>query len=346
MWGENDATEQNDGWNTDRDGNSGWGVSNDAKDAVDGWSTGNNDTWDQTDTKDAAVDGWSTDNNNNWEHNDTGGFEGWDANNTAWKQPQDSTNDTPFNANAGNTRAAPAAPVVEDKPNPPPPSARHRSKSLLKHRQLSSPPAPTPHWHFPPPPQTPPRRRASNGDSPQQKPTAPSPRLYKTPSAVAAEKGVQHQAPAGAGTPYGHAVNRPEYLDRLDRPYAVFRFKYRSPSVLRGLFGSACLSQGVGREGLQALSRDELLGSMAALQMQMQMQLERKRGAGESRCAESVAVELTEKWVEEHSRQPAGARVEVEGGNGKAGGGKSRAEEAERVAAGDDGAGEFKNVRW
>ena len=31
-------------------------------------------------------------------------------------------------------------------------------------------------------------------------------------------------------------IGRPEYLDGLDKPYAVFRFKYRSIGVLKGLF--------------------------------------------------------------------------------------------------------------
>ncbi|KAF2627888.1 hypothetical protein BU25DRAFT_491039 [Macroventuria anomochaeta] len=384
-WGDSDAAEQNDGsWNNDEKGDSGWGISNDTKDAAaDGWNTNNNnnnnDNWGQTDTKIAAVDGWNTDNKNDNskdEQNDTDGFEGWDANNawgaaqdtdTAWDQPQDTTKDVPFSADAGNSWAAPAAPVADDKATEKAKSSsiskRHTSKSLSKYRQLSSPSlAPKAHWQFPPPSSKRTLRPATSDQASEKSgrtrllPSVPSEPLYKIPKSAADEKGIQHQVLAGPGTEYGHAVSRPEYLDGLDKPYAVFRFKYRSRSMLRGMFGSDCLSKSgtapkvVGKEDLKALPQEELIKKMMALQSKLEEKEGGKDGGGDevSQCTESVAKDLTEKWVKDHSRNPSEqGKAKAKSEKSKAKSAESKAKSAEKVAGWDDGAEDWqKNVNW
>ncbi|KAF3051525.1 hypothetical protein E8E11_007397 [Didymella keratinophila] len=355
-WGNDGIEQKNDNWYTDTNGDIDWGVTNNTKESpADGWNTDNNNTsWDQTDANDAAVDGFNQDSNDNgWGHTDTskgdqdngGGFEetnenGWGAvqdTMVAWDQPQDTSNDVPFNADGGNAWAAPV--VVDDKvpekDKAAPTSKRHTSKSLSKYRQLSSTPLAKPHWQFPPAPPKKTLRPMTNEEAGERSgrtqhiPSVPPEPRYKVPRSAADEKGVKHQVLAGPGTAYGHAISRPEYIDRLDKPYAVFRFKYRSRSMLKSMFGNDCLNKTgtapkvVQKEDLKALPQEELIKKMLALQSK----LVEKDGVEESTCTESVAKHLTEKWVKDHSREPSE--------KGK----KARTERsAERVGAWNDGA--------
>ncbi|KAF3038461.1 hypothetical protein E8E12_002509 [Didymella heteroderae] len=364
-----DANKQkNDDWDTKAKGIHEWDVCNNTDEKPpDGWNTYNHAAdWGQTDMKDVAVDGFNQDSNDNgWGHVDTskddqnngGGFDetddnGWGAvqdKTAAWEQPQDPANDVPFNADAGKACAAPMAVASKapSKDKPASVSKRHASKSLSKYRQLSSPSLAKPHWQFPPTPPTKTLRPTTNEDASEHPgrttrvPSVPSEPLYKVPHSAAADKGVEHQVLAGPGTAYGHAVSRPEYIDRLDRPYAVFRFKYRSRSVLESLFGKECLSKTgtaprmSGKEDLEALPREELLRKMLALQNR----LEEKDGGEESRCTESVARGWTQKWVQRLSREASET------------GKKARTEKsAEKVGAWDDGAKRWNpekaGVKW
>ncbi|KAJ4383042.1 hypothetical protein N0V86_002270 [Didymella sp. IMI 355093] len=275
-WGNNSTTgQENGGWNTDARDDNGWDLSNNADEKpVKSWDTdnNNNDSWDQTDTKE-AVDGFNPDDQGNgWGHADTsnddqnngGGLE--DTNNnswgaaqdttTAWDQAQDMGNNVALNAEPGDAWAATASPVVDKK--------EHPSNRSSRTRRI---------------------------------PSVPAEPLYKVPPS-AGERGIQHQVLAGAGTAYGHAVSRPEYVDRLDKPYAVFRFKYRSRSVLRDMFGGGCLGKSgevVGRKRLEALTQEELVRKMLALQDELAVK------EGQSQGTESVARGLTEEWVQRHS---------------------------------------------
>ena len=57
---------------------------------------------------------------------------------------------------------------------------------------------------------------------------APSEPLHAIPQKTAQEKQADHQVKAGRGAAYYHRVGKPEYLDSMEKPYAVFTFKYRS----------------------------------------------------------------------------------------------------------------------
>ncbi|KAF1932341.1 uncharacterized protein M421DRAFT_289725 [Didymella exigua CBS 183.55] len=312
-WGDDAAAGQkNDEWNTAAPGDGGRGVSNDAEPK--------------------RVD-WNADNNNN----------GWGAaqdTTTAWDQPQDDTNEAPFDANAGDAWATPVA--VEEKPSekvkPRSAGKRHTTKSLSKYRRLSPASLVKPHWRFPP---TPPSKTllpteedgSEHSGRARRMRSVPSEPLHKIPQAAAAAKGVEHQVLAGPGTAYGHAVSRPEYVDGLDKPYAVFRFKYRSRSALKGMFGRDCLRGtgsapgAAGKEELEALPQEQLVSKMLALQRRL---AERDCRGGASRCSESVAMGLTQEWVQQQSRQASEKGVK----GIKAGTEKS----AEKVAGWDDGA--------
>ena len=58
--------------------------------------------------------------------------------------------------------------------------------------------------------------------------TEPEEPLHVIPEKTAREKQVDHQVKIGRGAAYWHQVGRPEYLDTMEAPYAVFSFKYRS----------------------------------------------------------------------------------------------------------------------
>lgn len=330
-WGNNDTTDLKDnGWEDQRGDGDGWGATTkmEAMSKYD-WANNNknDDSWGQLDSKDAAVDGWNTDNKGDtWiqtkasskEKNDPTGIEGFDASkdtwgvaddtSATWDQQKDITNESPFTADAGDLWAAPAASVAPEQAKPPSTLKRHTSKSLSKYRQHSPPTlSAKPYWQFPPAMSNKilrPTVQDHTTETSDKLPHIPAESLHAIPRAAAEKKRIQHQVLAGPGAQYGHAISRPEYLDSLDKPYAVFRFKYRSRDMLRDMFGQDCLSTRMtGRsvprekEELRGLPREQLLERM----VELQRRLANKDNEGES-CAKEVTRDLTEKWVERHSR--------------------------------------------
>lgn len=60
-----------------------------------------------------------------------------------------------------------------------------------------------------------------------QQPRNDEPLLYTVPVDVAKEKLTTHQVQPGASAPYTHKISTPDYLDTIEKPYAMFVFKYR-----------------------------------------------------------------------------------------------------------------------
>ena len=56
--------------------------------------------------------------------------------------------------------------------------------------------------------------------------------LYAVPRAVARRHGTSHQVQPGKAAPYVHKKNRPQYMDSMENPYAVFEFHYRDKGIL------------------------------------------------------------------------------------------------------------------
>ena len=366
--------QSNSGWNDVEKDKEGWDITNNTKGlVVDGWNTSSSsDNWVQDDKKDAVADGWDTESKeNDWDKNKTskdggnnaGAFDGWNDNQNTWgtgkdadapsDQQKPTPNDISLNKDAGDLCTAAAALVADEKAKPPPQPKRHTSKSLSKYRQLSAPIlTPKAHWQFPPPPSKK-TLRPSTEDQASLKsgrtkriPSVPSEPLRKIPKAAAEEKGIEHQVLAGPGTQYGHAIGRPEYIDRLDKPYAVFRFKYRSRSILKSMFGADCLNKTgtmkppVGKEDLKALPQEELIKKMLALQTKLAEKEGGEKGKADvvSQCTESVAKDLTEKWVSKHSRDTSE--------QGKAKASSAKAESAKKVDAWNAGLEELVGVKW
>lgn len=334
-------------WADSGKGYSGWDIPIGAQDkqgAGDGWDTDNNGWHDK---KEAAVSSWDTankvasprqdegfiverndvnvwpgwkdssedsaqNNNNRWNQNNESSNNGFDANAAnPWCQPNDKTDShAAANDNIWAKLATPTVNTNADKDFTIK-SKRHSTKSLSQYRRLTAPSKPSSsHRTFPPPapsktlrPTTP-----THTTSKKSLPTVPATDKHNIPTSIASSKGIKHQVLAGPGTQYGHAVSRPEYLDRLDKPYAVFRFKYRSRSVLREMFGRDCLGKGgmkkgevMGKEELEGLSRGELVKRMVGLQARLD-EAGDGDGDGESEGTVRVARGLTEQWVKDHSK--------------------------------------------
>ncbi|KKY19353.1 putative zinc finger zz-type protein [Diplodia seriata] len=83
---------------------------------------------------------------------------------------------------------------------------------------------------------TPYRQPKSSPDAPTEV-FAPSEAPYVVPEHTTREKLVDSYVHHGKAYGYAHATARPNYMDTLDQPYAVFRFKYRSGEMLARILG-------------------------------------------------------------------------------------------------------------
>ncbi|KAI4917563.1 uncharacterized protein J4E92_008957 [Alternaria infectoria] len=234
------------------------------------------------------------------------------------------------------------------------PSQRMSNKTLSRYRpnhnfpsRIHPKPTPNftaqPHWQFPPAPSTSTPKNVLHHSSPNDTYIAPAePRLTISKS-TSSKSGIEHAVRAGKATEYGHVVGRPEYLDRLEKPYAVFRFKYRSEGVLRGL---GVLGEGDMKhyehgkkekqevEKLKGIPQEELIAKMLALERKLkgkddgegttvagdggkerkhskthadkEKQKQKQRRSSEKTDAhgDGRVKDFTEQWVERHSRDP------------------------------------------
>ncbi|KAI4946699.1 hypothetical protein J4E91_006870 [Alternaria rosae] len=243
------------------------------------------------------------------------------------------------------------APHIPPKPNAP--FQRMSNKTLSKYRpnhnhpSLTVPKSPPnftakPHWQFPPPPSTSTTKNTLHASSPKDTYIAPAEPRLTIDQKTASTKGIAHAVRAGKAMEYGHVVGRPEYLDRLEKPYAVFRFKYRSEGGLRGL---GIYAEGNGGEKgkekekvekLKRVPQDELIAKMLALERRLKAKDDEKDitvgGVGgaekerrhskkngekeKDRQKQRRSIEkkdahgngrvkdFTEQWVERHARDP------------------------------------------
>lgn len=147
---------------------------------------------------------------------------------------------SPKKSKKGTPKSIPLPGAWSPHPSSPPPSPKLKKhkRSISSSSRKSSPtlnsPAPQPHpkpywstWRIPYSPFT---------DSPaKQEPPAPPPPcedpLYPVPRAVARRHGTSHQVQPGKAAPYMHKKNKPQYMDDMESPYAVFEFRYRDKGI-------------------------------------------------------------------------------------------------------------------
>lgn len=98
---------------------------------------------------------------------------------------------------------------------------------------------------------------------------APAEPLIPIAPETAQKKKVEHQVKRGKGAAYFHLTGTPNYLDDLEDPYAVFRFKYRSRKFIEKKFKIKVL-EGVRddvKKELEGMSREQLANELLKLKV-------------------------------------------------------------------------------
>jgi hypothetical protein len=207
--------------------------------------------------------------------------ESWD--NTGWNSTPNNEKDRPGGAEWNNiatpwTASAFHSPKTISSHH----STRNSTKSYHpKHQKLRnlSNSGTKDHWKFPPPPSKklypiPEDYESITSNGNRKIWTIPEEPLHAIPAAKAEQEMLEHQVRAGKGTRYHHIVGRPKYLDSLEKPYAVFRFKYRSRDVLRDILGAKIVPEEDAvptapsppiEEKLQAMSKEEVVARFMEL---------------------------------------------------------------------------------
>ncbi|KAJ4287297.1 hypothetical protein N0V90_012695 [Kalmusia sp. IMI 367209] len=201
-------------------------------------------------------------------------------------------------------------------------------------KPLATDTAPKSHWQFPP---SIPAKKTHPISDDAKLSAEPLPKISKED---AARKGLEHQVRAGKGMRYGHAIGRPEYLDSLERPYAVFRFKYRSHPTLRKLLGpdvvpsdafltitkpadpltlatSAANPSKDVKQQLKSVPKDALIDSLLKLQTKLEKEKEKRVEEGDGRT-EVEGRNRTRDWVKRQSRGGS-EKEKAKDGEGKGG---------------------------
>ena len=158
---------------------------------------------------------------------------------------------SPKKSKRGTPKSIPVPGAWSPPPASPPqsPKWKKNKKSKSSSSPKSSPtlisPTPRPHpkpywstWRIPHSPFT---------DSPakQEPPPPPTPcedPLYPVPRAVARRHGTSHQVQPGKAAPYMHKKNRPQYMDGMESPYAVFEFRYRDKGISSSLLSPSLVT--------------------------------------------------------------------------------------------------------
>jgi hypothetical protein len=97
---------------------------------------------------------------------------------------------------------------------------------------------------------------------------APEEPMPLVPKQAARAKHVEHQVKTGKGAQYLHLCARPEYLDSMKQPYAVFTFKYRSKRFIEKKFKIEIKEEGKALKAkLADMSKDELAEELFRLRV-------------------------------------------------------------------------------
>ncbi|KAF2739275.1 hypothetical protein EJ04DRAFT_609381 [Polyplosphaeria fusca] len=205
-----------------------------------------------------AAGGWD-----NADKQNNSGFDAGPSWNTAGDQ-SDNKNDKAIAGTLGDGKSNKIPSQKQDKSSERKPHAPEANKSpqnrASEMRRPNQPVRlePQPHWRFPPPPA---KKHFSSGAS------IASEALLAIPEEKAKEKNIDHQVKEGKGYEYYHEIKRPIYLDAFEKPYAVFRFNYRSQAKLREMFGDEVPAEEPKKSGtpasihrrLESMSKDEVI---------------------------------------------------------------------------------------
>lgn len=280
-----DITYWNDKNQNDSPGGQGWNSSgdvdnNDPSNNNDGGDNTNN--WDDNNNNAGETSNWDTNDNNE----NSGEPSGWDDQedqaNDAKHESNYQGNDQNNNTSNWNDSSNYQTNNQADDWNPPThkqdsasgkekprPASHHNKPSPSKHSPGPSV-SPKPYWATwatTQPSQTPLCKDTpgSPGGRAATLYLEPEELLYKIPETLAEKEQLEHQVRVGKGAEYHHRVGRPAYIDSLEKPYAVFRFKYRSRPMLKRILGDEFdegledESEEMVKEKLMGLSKEEII---------------------------------------------------------------------------------------
>ncbi|KAF2432964.1 hypothetical protein EJ08DRAFT_102665 [Tothia fuscella] len=261
---QNDGGRNNSSSNNNQKGDSGWDIpntnTNNQQKTDDNWGKAasnqqdnnqdtNDPSWDnksqQSQHNSVAKDDWANNNqnndsSNNNNNNNNGGGNDW-ANNTA--------NNANNNDNSGwNNNDSSSKPKSK------------KSSSKGKAKSEDSPPAEAPYtrsyWMDQ-------GADMYESNSSKRRHTIPEEPIYTIPESKAKKAHIRHQVRPGKGAEHTKRTYKPYYWDTFEKPYAVFRFKYRSRYMLKEILDQEIKeSPEEFKERLGVLSKDELIAEM------------------------------------------------------------------------------------
>ncbi|KAK3117935.1 hypothetical protein LTR53_000227 [Teratosphaeriaceae sp. CCFEE 6253] len=264
------------GWQTLKDeqklggkpqSDAGWGTTGKKDDSLGGWGgSPQNDAggWGATDQKDHSAGSWGGDQAAN----------GWDVD-----KAKSQRTGSPYGGNDGGW-GNDGNPQNDGGWGSPAKSAGRQSNKAQQHWGNETTPGdatlqlqPKPYWsawqqnstpHEAADPNTKKRR-----EEPRQPYHYPAPQLPAVPSDKV--NGASHGVQPGKGADYSHRCHRPNYMDEMAAPYAVFSFKYRSKAALEKIIRrdvaaeTDAVVEQVEREMLLMMPRDRLVEQMLKL---------------------------------------------------------------------------------
>lgn len=83
--------------------------------------------------------------------------------------------------------------------------------------------------------------------------------LPAVPASTAKQRDLAAQVRVGAGADYYHRTSRPEYLDEMVKPYAVFTFRYRSKEFVESKLGIKVEEVEESGEDVRKMTKEELI---------------------------------------------------------------------------------------
>jgi hypothetical protein len=259
------------------------------------------DTWANNDTKSESKKSasWGADNNKDQDNHDNQGGGGWGDDDNASKKDAggegwDNDNKDPWDKKSEKPKARSQA-------------ASHRPKSTISstsdrepHAEMKS------YWkEWSKRPSTAPKLRIPFRD-PYKYPAPPT-----RPLPPSRAKDINHGVQTGRGADYAHKHYRPEYLDTMEKPYAVFTFKYRSQAALEKVLKKK-LDVGYVEEAVKGAEMERL---MRTPKDELVAELLRKRGVptgGGSRV--SAAAEIKAASEKKRAKSKSGGSNKGDGG--------------------------------
>ncbi|KAJ9669036.1 hypothetical protein H2201_000862 [Coniosporium apollinis] len=234
-WDGNGTTSQQDNWQNDNKDNN---------EQANGTWGGADETNEQEDNQNA---GWDTTNQPNQQKDESNDNHAWDASNTPNQHDETSPK------------------ANEDQHKAHTPTTPHKTAGTSQPLLPTNSPNTRPYWstwNATPDDLSSPASRAHRHRS-EKVFIAPEEPCYKISRDTAERQRVDTQVRPGKGVAYAHSVKSVEYLDSVEKPYAVFRFMYRSRAMLERILGSSVEeTEEEYKQRIASMSKDDVIAEL------------------------------------------------------------------------------------